>query len=188
MKNILALIALCLFSIAAKAQSGAATLVDTLYSAFRPEGDDVETVVRKLPEYKAESCLFSLLDDIIRHDKACKREVGYYFSCAKVEEKTVVKISPVNFNRIVHGKYFGYFVYGNRNFLCYGDTRYFVSKKLLGTPLVLTSFISEYPQIADIYLGGDTNGMLRAFSCNNEKQYALIKTCISPVRKEATQK
>ena len=186
MKCISLLILVSVFSNSLRGQDKDAVQHKILYSALRLGDADKET--KKLPQYEAKECLFNLLDDIVEKDENCSREIGYYFSCVRVEEKILLNISPVDLNRIPYGEFFGYFIYGRRNFLCYGNIRCYVSKKPIDNPLLLLTSVFMYPQVSDLYLGGDTNGVLKVFDCQGGQQYALVKTCISPAEQKARHK
>lgn len=187
MKKILVLIVFYLFFGTVMGQGKGDFALKTLYSALRLEKDSYKDV-KKLPQYEAEPCVFGLLDDIAENDDNCSRQIGYYFSCVKIEGKILLKINPVNLGRLPVGNFFGYFIYKKRTFLCCGDIRCYVSRRTVNNPLVLRSFTSDYPQVADLYIGGDTDGVLKIFSCNNENEYVLVKMCMSPVQQKTRRK
>lgn len=158
-------------------------LSDTLYSVQGLKETPVVLPALKLPRYQPNACLFPCLTELVKADKGCSETVGYYFSTGKQQGKELISMSPVLLSRVRQGGGIdGYFIYGNRIFLCYGKNDAYLSKSATTDLLTLKPYLSKAPTVDDFFLGGDTDGVLSGFYCDNQVVYTLIKPC-NPQRK-----
>ena len=162
-------------------QGRVVSLSDTLYSVYGLNKVGA-LPSKKLPQYQPNACLQACLTKLVRTDKGCSEQVGYYYSVRQQESKELMAVTPVRLSRIKSGTLFGYFLYGNRLFLCAGKSDAYLSRTATTDSLTLTPFLSTGPTHDDFYLGGDTDGVLQRLACDDRLPYALIKTC-TPQRK-----
>lgn len=169
-----------------KAQKVNSFTYDTLYTLFDLK-DTAEQLSQKIPVYKINSCLYPILEEIVKHDVKCdyfiKNKSGYLFSVHKLNDSSYqIAISPIYLNKI-YPNATGVFEYCNRMFLCWGNTPSELFIGLMGETLTTKGYIIKEKTVDDFYLGGDTGGEVMFLKCKDIKIYFIIKACNYPKKK-----
>jgi len=175
-------LASCLLVPPAMGQGRESVLADTLYSVSSLNVNPVAIPAMKLPMYQPKACLLPSLMQLINTDKGCGDNIGYYFSTTEMGGKDLIKVTAVALGRVRPGDFFGYFMCGNRVFLCHGKNEAYLAKAATANTLILRPYLAKGPVYDDFFLGGDTDGAVQPIRCDNRLPYALIKPC-TPQRK-----
>lgn len=177
MRKVSLLLFSCLLASPAMGQGQESVLADTLYSVYGVTETPVAMPALKLPKYQPNACLMPSLMQLIHADKGCGDNIGYYFSTTKTGSKDLVKVMAATLGRVRPGNFFGYFMCGNRVFLCLGKNESYLAKAATTDTLRLSPYLSKGPVYDDFFLGGDADGTVRPVRCDTRLLYALIKPC-----------
>lgn len=99
------------------------TLLAILFLLLNSCMDDNKTEI-KLTEYKIKPSIHNQLNRVIKYEKNCpsynRHKNCFIFSCSQKKDFYLIEIGASSSVKIDLSKCFGYFVYKNYKFFCYG--------------------------------------------------------------------
>jgi hypothetical protein len=150
---------------------------DTCYSKSQTNNCLKENE-KRLPIIKINSCIFDLLNTIVKKDSICryfrKDKTAYTFSIYNQKSFYSIEIRPIYLDDLKNIDYFGLFEYKNRKFLCSGCKPEKLFLESTQDSLTITKSLDE--EINDFYLGGDVPSKKELINCNNLKLYFVLTT------------